>query len=287
MAKNEVVTKLTPADRKALAKHEETIRGGLTSFIEVGHALAEIRDSELYREEFKSFEAYCNDKWDLKRQTAYDKIHAAEIVAELQNVRSSVHVPQAESQALELAKAKTDAPKVWAEVLKRSPKLADGSPCTTAKKIAEIRDELLKPKVAAATPKVASTITVEPKDEPKTNGVDHEPPPELVDDEPPFEPPVARIPGEDDGDEELDAELGKIEDWDGAKINRLLKALSYYENKIVKAEAIIDLRIARMFPHHGLPLKRWSEELDSKARELKRFRQKIETAKRNQKAASA
>jgi hypothetical protein len=150
MSKNEVATKLTAADKKALAKHEETIRGGLASFIDVGRALAEIRDSTLYRDDFESFEDYCNTRWDLKRQTAYDKIHAAEIVAEIEHVRSSVHLPQAESHALALVKAKDKAPKVWAEVLKKSPKLADGSPCTTAKKIAAIRDELLKPKTEAS-----------------------------------------------------------------------------------------------------------------------------------------
>lgn len=275
MKKAEIVSKLTPADRKLLAKHEETIKVGLDSFVEVGNALGEIWHSRLFRDDYKSFDAYCKERWDLPRQRAYEKIAAAELMTELKSVRNSGHFPLAESHAVELSKAKKDATKVWAEVVRLSPKLADGSPSTTAKKIAAIRDELLKPKPA--------NKPITPPQPPPNPA---EPPP--AEDETPFEEPAAaREPGEDDGDEELDNELGKIEDWDGAKINRLLKALHYYENRIVKAEAIIDLRISRLFPHHGLPLKRWSDELSAKTRELVRFRQKLEAAKRQQKGATA
>jgi hypothetical protein len=155
--KNEVETKLTSADKKAFAKHEETIRSGLTSFIEVGHALAEIRDSRLYREDFETFEDYCASRWDLVRRAAYNRIAAAEVVDEIRRVQNSAHVPLVESHALEVAAAGDNAAKVWAAVLKQSPKLADGSPCTTAKKIAAIRDAMLAPK-----PKQES----KPKDEP-------------------------------------------------------------------------------------------------------------------------
>lgn len=193
--KPEVVSKLTAADRKALTKHEETIRDGLTSFIEVGNALAEIRDSELYREEFPSFESYCNDRWDLVRSAAYNRIAAAEVVDEIRRVHNSGHLPQAESQALELAKAKDKAPKVWAEVVKRSPKLADGSPCTTAKKIAAIRDEMLKPMVqhhngpdrskkeSDREAKEAAEVVVESAEPEKTNGVHHVAEPDPLEDD--------------------------------------------------------------------------------------------------------
>lgn len=296
MAKQEVVTKLTAADRKALVKHEETIRNGLTSFIEVGHALMEIQDSRLYREDFNSFDEYFETQWGLAKQTAYQKIAAAAVVDSIQKVRNHGHVPLIETHALELVKAKDDAPKVWAEVLKQSPKLADGSPCTTAKKIAAIRDEMLKPKAAPSQPSsakatgpAAAQFTPPVESRPSSAQVKDLPAPTPTnqDDEPPFEPPLSRVPGEDDGDEELDAKLGEIESWDGAKLNQLLKAVTYFENKLVKAEAILNLRIARLFPHHGLPLKRWDDELASKTRQLKQFKQKLEAAKADSKARAA
>jgi hypothetical protein len=166
MPKNEIETKLSSADKKALAKHEETIRSGLTSFIEVGRALAEIRDSRLHRDEYESFEAYCQDKWDLARRTAYQKIEAAETVDAIQSVRNYAHLPLAENHALELAKAGKDAGKVWAEVLKKSPHLADGSPSTTAKKIAEIRNAMFAAKSEPITTSHADVSTTKATDVP-------------------------------------------------------------------------------------------------------------------------
>lgn len=222
MAKAELVSKLTPADRKALAKHEETIRNGLASFIEVGQSLIEIRDSELYREDFGTFEEYCQTQWDLPRQRAYDKIAAAEVIAQLSNVRNSGQIPLAESQALELAKAKKDAPKVWAEVLKRSPKLADGSPCTTAKKIAAIRDELLNPK---------------PKEQPK-QPVAVSPGPAADQLTPPAAPSKeSQSKAEDDAKEETSSSATSTPEDEATKILRSLDARLLAKEREIKAMA--------------------------------------------------
>jgi hypothetical protein len=69
----------------ALAQHEATIERGLQSFIDVGEALAAIRDGRLYRDTHRSFDAYLADRWpDLgKRNYANKIIRAAQVAAEL------------------------------------------------------------------------------------------------------------------------------------------------------------------------------------------------------------
>lgn len=56
---------LTAMERSALTHAEATIERGLNSFIEVGEALAKVRDEQLYRDEFGTFETYCRDRWNI------------------------------------------------------------------------------------------------------------------------------------------------------------------------------------------------------------------------------
>ena len=62
------VTSLTPLESATLATYETVIQQGLESFVEVGNALAAIRDNRLYRSEHDTFEEYCQAKWSLNRQ---------------------------------------------------------------------------------------------------------------------------------------------------------------------------------------------------------------------------
>lgn len=66
-----------------LAECERAIDKGLHTFIEVGRALMEIRDQRLYRAGYKSFEAYCAERWGLARTSAYKKIRAQEVARHL------------------------------------------------------------------------------------------------------------------------------------------------------------------------------------------------------------
>jgi len=66
-----------------LAELETRIERGLQTFIEVGEALAEIRDQRLYRESHATFEAYCRERWGWSRQHAYRQIKAAQMVGTL------------------------------------------------------------------------------------------------------------------------------------------------------------------------------------------------------------
>lgn len=254
------VAVLTRDEKQSLEVAETTIRKGLASFMEVGMALKTIRTEKLYRGEFPNFEDYCQEKWSISKRYANYQIEAATVATKVTGNNCS-QSPLNEAQARELVKAGESATKVFKEAAKRAEK--EEVP-VTAKLIAEVRDEIVPPKPKAHANGHASTPP---------------PLPGAPDDDPPFEePPPSRVPGEDD--DETPSDLADIEQWDGAKINQLIKAVSYLENKVVGADAAITLRICRLFPHHGLPLKRWNEELASKTRDLTRFRRRLETAKK-------
>lgn len=66
-------------DSVRLVELEGVIERGLTTFVEVGAALMEIRDSRLYRETHGTFEAYCRERWGWDRTYAHRTIQAAEV----------------------------------------------------------------------------------------------------------------------------------------------------------------------------------------------------------------
>ena len=55
----EVVKSMTSNELSILSKHESVISKGLKTFSDVGNALLAIRDGRLYREQFPTFEEYC------------------------------------------------------------------------------------------------------------------------------------------------------------------------------------------------------------------------------------
>ena len=58
-------------DDERLAELEKMIARGKKTFVEVGLALAEIRDLRLYKREYSGFEEYCQKKWGWTQQHAY------------------------------------------------------------------------------------------------------------------------------------------------------------------------------------------------------------------------
>jgi len=82
----EVVT----VDEFRLAELEDIIGTGMRSFVEVGNALAEVRDGGLYRSHYRTFEAYVADRWGWTRSAAYKYIDAAEVQ---DNVLPGVQLP--------------------------------------------------------------------------------------------------------------------------------------------------------------------------------------------------
>jgi len=74
------------AESKRLIELEKIIEAGRQTFIEVGTALAEIRDSRLYKADFSTFDDYCIHKWGFKRAHAHRLIKAASVAIELSPV---------------------------------------------------------------------------------------------------------------------------------------------------------------------------------------------------------
>lgn len=68
---------LSSVERDRLLTEEEVIHHGWHTFINVGKALAAIRDQRLYREGYATFADYCQDRWNLGRSRAYQMIEAA------------------------------------------------------------------------------------------------------------------------------------------------------------------------------------------------------------------
>jgi hypothetical protein len=100
-----------------LTECEAVIERGLAAFVEVGGALARIRDERLYRETHGTFEDYCKDRWKFSRQTGYDLMQTAEVVGIVQEVGQP---PPSRESARELAPLRGDPQRVrakWQETL--------------------------------------------------------------------------------------------------------------------------------------------------------------------------
>ena len=122
------VTELSPLsldEQQRLNACEQIIDEGLSTFMAVGNALIEIRHSKLYREKHRTFEAYCRNRFGIKRQRAYELMGAAEVVNNLQEPTVSensdkaapLSLPERESHANALsAIPKDDRLRVWQQV---------------------------------------------------------------------------------------------------------------------------------------------------------------------------
>lgn len=125
-----------------LFEHEKVIEQGLATFIDVGHALMQIRDGKKYRASgYATFEDYCQRRWNMSRPRAYEFMQAAE-VAEIVSANADIE-PRRESQLRPLAPLKAQpeaAREAWAEAVEE----AGGQP--TAKQVEKAVAKRLPPK---------------------------------------------------------------------------------------------------------------------------------------------
>jgi hypothetical protein len=70
---------LNQAEAREREECESIIRKGWDTFLEVGRALARIRQRRLYRDKFQSFEEYCRRQWDFSKTHANRLIEAAAV----------------------------------------------------------------------------------------------------------------------------------------------------------------------------------------------------------------
>lgn len=124
---------LTLTEREELARYEGTIYEGLSTFFEVGKALIEIRNRKLYRVDYRTFEQYCRERWNISRAHAYRMIDAAEVVDNLSPNRGQI-LPANELQARAL---KAAPPEQRQEIWQKAIDASNGSQ-PTAKQITHV-----------------------------------------------------------------------------------------------------------------------------------------------------
>jgi hypothetical protein len=130
---------ITIQESARLVELETKIKRGLDTFVEVGEALLEIRDSRLYRIEHATFEDYCREKWGMNPRYA-NRVIGAALVSE--NLGPIGPKPTTESQARPLTKLPPEEqPAAWAKAVE----MADGKQ-PTAKQVEEVVVEVLQPK---------------------------------------------------------------------------------------------------------------------------------------------
>ncbi len=139
MANNEIeaVTSNEVLNKKELVeleKLENQFRKGAESFLMMGKALAEIKEKELYLS-YKTFERYCEEKWDLHRMTGHRLIKAWETYSGLTEIGYKKQLPSTESQFRELSIVEDVT--VQVEILDKLHDVHPDSPLT-AKKIKEV-----------------------------------------------------------------------------------------------------------------------------------------------------
>jgi hypothetical protein len=127
---------LGPIERGRLGELEAVIERGLQTFIEVGQALLEVRDARLYRATHGTFEDYCRERWDMRRESADRLVRAAEVVAGINPMGLST--PSSERVARELAPLR-DQPGVMREAWTEAVERHGSKP--TAKQVREITKE--------------------------------------------------------------------------------------------------------------------------------------------------
>lgn len=133
---------ITSAESKDLIALETVIERGLETFVQVGEALAEIRDRKLYRIAHTTFADYCKVKWKMSDRRARQLMDASEVVTAIS--KSGTIVPKTESQARPLASLPPEQrAEAWSAAASAAP---NGQP--TAKDVEIAVEKMKRPLVA-------------------------------------------------------------------------------------------------------------------------------------------
>ena len=89
---------LSPTERQGLRHYEAIIKHGLRTFVNVGNALICIRNGQLYREEYATFEEYCDEKWGFTGRRARYLMSAAKTVTYLEESGTIVPLPESDGR---------------------------------------------------------------------------------------------------------------------------------------------------------------------------------------------
>lgn len=115
---------LSQPDLEQLTALEARIKVSFEKFFQdAGVALRQIRDKRLYRQQYPTFEAYCEQRWGIGRSYAYRIIEAAHVRKNLSTIGDkTVPLPQNEAQARPLASLAPSAQReAWEQSVRTAP----------------------------------------------------------------------------------------------------------------------------------------------------------------------
>jgi hypothetical protein len=130
------IAPLTTEEQGRYRTLKRTIDNEMGAFLRVGSALIEIHDKKLYRGEFKTWEMFCRDKFNLGRSQADRLMKSASAVEKMSPIGDKKLLPLNEYQVRELLRLKSveERQEVWAEVVAKA---ETGEGGLTAKEIGE------------------------------------------------------------------------------------------------------------------------------------------------------
>ena len=135
-------SQLTIFEQNELQQCEAVIEKGLRTFVDVGGALLKIRDSKLYRQDYSTFEEYCQEKWNISRPRAYQLIDSVKVAENLSTFVDKWPINEAQTRPLTRLSPE-DQVKAWHKVIETAPegKITAGIVLAAAKEIQQERRE--------------------------------------------------------------------------------------------------------------------------------------------------
>lgn len=119
------LSSLSVEEKAELKRCEGTIKRGLATFYEVGMALSIIREKKLWRAWHRTFNQYCQERWQIGSGRARQLIAASEAASNIQS--ATVVTPTNERQVRPLMRL---APEQQVEVWRQACGIASGRPVT-------------------------------------------------------------------------------------------------------------------------------------------------------------
>ncbi|WP_428304848.1 hypothetical protein [Lacipirellula sp.] len=139
-------------DQQRLDECEQVIERGLSTFVEVGSALKEIRGGRLYSATHSSFESYCRDRWAISKPYATQLISAAQTRAVIEAVAVATTLPTTESQARPLSAVPLEKrAALWQQAVDTAPRDELGTPIVTAGHVKRTVDACRKGRISDGT----------------------------------------------------------------------------------------------------------------------------------------
>lgn len=140
-------TALTRKEQNELDECEGVIGSGLDAWIQVGEALADIREKRLYRQTDATFDDYCDRAWQMRPRRAYDLMANVAVAKSLPSSNGDeaiCEISHTESHLRELGKVPVESRKEVAErAVEIAPTNSKGHPAVTAKVIQQAAAEVI------------------------------------------------------------------------------------------------------------------------------------------------